>query len=86
MVSHVSHSVHVPPKETRLHQGGLNGGDFVGIVRVVSHMSHSVHVPPKEHIAQGGARIVEIQDGWDGLTCAFGCLRNTLHTPKGGAG
>jgi hypothetical protein len=70
MVSHVSHSVHVPPKEHIYTKGGQDS------LRTVQDSGDGltcltfVHVPPKEHLHQRWARIVEtVQDSWDGLTC-----------------
>jgi hypothetical protein len=57
MVSHVSHSVHVPQGHIYT-KGGLDSCEIVGMVSqsigMVSHVSHSVHVPPKEHIYTKG--------------------------------
>jgi hypothetical protein len=56
--SHMSHSVHVPPRNTFTPRWAR----IVGTVQdsgMVSHVSHSVHVPPKETFTKRWARIVD---------------------------
>jgi ribosomal protein L30/L7E len=85
----MSHSVHVPPRNTFTPRWARIVEDSPGMVGMVSHVSHSV-APPKNTFTPRWARIVEDSPGWLGMVSH---VSHSVHVPskehiytKGGPG
>jgi hypothetical protein len=88
MVSHVSHSVHVPPKEHIYTKGGARivGGQSRIVGDGLTHVSHSVRYHPGQ--VGGGPGCGAVKSGMATVAPFNRCMylpRNTFYT-KGGPG